>query len=495
MLTVADILFQAVHRTPTQTALICGGREVSYSELFAKAAYVGASLQKRGLVPGDRILTLLQNHEHAAVLHWAAQLYGLVICPLNWRTSNVELDYFVVDCDARAIFYDDSSSAAMDGFQSSNGAIHENVSALVLTDISPLSAIDRNAMPFVDENATSTILYTSGTTGRAKGVPRSHRAERAAAIAHIAQNGLSVGDVALGVMPLYHTMGVRILLTTAMLSGCFVCQERFHAGRSLELIKKHKVSSLYLVPTLYHDLLNCMSVGNHTLASIRKLGTAGASMSDGLLARVNSAFPGIEIVNHYGSSEIYTYTIHPSAASKPGSAGRTGLNSSIAVVPLDARNVTARAQVGQEGQVIASMRSPEAFEGYLNRPDADEKAIVDGWYLTGDVGYVDEAGELFLTGRIDDMINTGGENVSPIEIESVLSLHPGVQEAVVVGKPDERLGQRITAFIRTNRQLDASELDAHCRDAGLPGYRCPKEYQFVDVIPKSPVGKILRRML
>jgi 2-furoate---CoA ligase len=114
---------------------------------------------------------------------------------------------------------------------------------------------------------------------------------------------------------------------------------------------------------------------------------------------------------------------------------------------------------------------------------------------TGDVGYFDEQGELFLTGRVDDMIITGGENVMPIEIESVLSLHPDVAEAIVIGRPDERLGQRITACIVAKQAVRASALDAHCRTLGLPGYRCPKDYEFVDRIPKSPVGKILRRML
>lgn len=239
------------------------------------------------------------------------------------------------------------------------------------------------------------ILYTSGTTGRGKAVPRSHRAERAASLAHVAQNALLAGDVALGVMPLYHTMGLRILLSSALLSGSFVCQPRFKAAETLDLIAAHRISSLYLVPTLYHDLMSELPGQRRDLSSIARLGFAGASMSEGLLRRVGAAFPGIPLVNHYGSSEIYTFTIAQDAAGKPGSAGRAGLNARIAVIPLGSTDISARAAPGQEGQVIADAGNIEAFGGYLNRPDADAAALRQGWYLTGDVGYLDAEGDLF----------------------------------------------------------------------------------------------------
>ena len=207
------------------------------------------------------------------------------------------------------------------------------------------------------------------------------------------------------------------------------------------------------------------------------------------------AFPDVTVVNHYGSSEIYTYTVNTNAALKPGSAGRAGLNAQIAVIPLGSTSPSVYQAVGVEGQVIARADSAEAFAGYLNRPETTQAALIDGWYFTGDVGYVDNEGELFITGRVDDMIITGGENVMPVEIESALSLHDEILEAVVVGKPDERLGQRIVAFVIARNKISSTELNAHCRGAGLPSYRCPKSYEFVEIIPKSPVGKVLRRLL
>jgi 2-furoate---CoA ligase len=145
--------------------------------------------------------------------------------------------------------------------------------------------------------------------------------------------------------------------------------------------------------------------------------------------------------------------------------------------------------------VIATLSGDEAFEGYWKRPDADAKALRQGWYFTGDTGFLDADGDLFVTGRVDDMIITGGENVSPVEIESCLSLHPAILEVAVVGLPDERWGKAVTAFVKRDRAIGEDDLDRFCRESGLANYKRPRAYVFVDSIPKSPVGKMLRRML
>jgi 2-furoate---CoA ligase len=246
------------------------------------------------------------------------------------------------------------------------------------------------------------------------------------------------------------------------------------------------------VPTLYHDLIAHPDFAATDVSSVRKLGFAGAAMPDGLLRRVEAAFRPELFVNHYGSSEIYTFTIEPNAASKPGSAGKAGLNQRIRVVRLGGE---APAAPGEEGEIVADSAGDEAFAGYWNRPDADAKALRGGWYFTGDTGYIDAEGDLFVTGRVDDMIVSGGENISPGEIENVLSRHPAVAEIAVAGLPDERWGQRVAAFIRRSAPVDAAALDLWCRQSSLADYKRPRDYIFVAAIPKSPVGKILRRLL
>jgi 2-furoate---CoA ligase len=339
------------------------------------------------------------------------------------------------------------------------------------------------------------MLYTSGTTSRPKGVPRRHRTERAAGIAHVAQNLYRRGERTLGVMPLYHTMGVRSLIAMSLIGGTFVCLPRYDAKKALDLIEAEKVTNLYLVPTLYHDLVHAREFALADVSSVRKLGFAGASMTDGLLKKLNEAFRPDLFVNHYGSSEIYTFTIDQNAPAKPGSAGKAGINQQVKVVKLNAASAAELAALGEEGEIIALLAGDESFDGYWRRPDADAKALREGWYFTGDTGFVDRDGDLFVTGRVDDMIITGGENVSPVEIESCLSLHPAVLEVAVVGLPDEKWGKVVAAFVKRKARVSEAELDQFCRMSGLADFKRPRRFVFVDALPKSPVGKLLRRFL
>jgi 2-furoate---CoA ligase len=290
-------------------------------------------------------------------------------------------------------------------------------------------------------------------------------------------------------------MGVRSLLAMSLIGGTFICLPRFNSRQALALIEKEKISNLYLVPTLYHDLVHNEAFYATDVSSIRKLGFAGASMTDGLLKKLNETFRPELFVNHYGSFEIYTVTVDQNAAAKPGSAGKAGINQHVKVARIGARSVAELATVGEEGEIIASLAGDEAFEGYWRRPEADAKALHEGWYFTGDTGFVDSDGDLHVTGRVDDMIVTGGENVSPAEIESCLSLHPAVSEVAVVGIVDERWGKIVAAFIKRNRSVSEMELEQFCRDSGLANFKRPRRYVFVEAIPKSPVGKLLRRLL
>ena len=218
-------------------------------------------------------------------------------------------------------------------------------------------------------------------------------------------------------------------------------------------------------------------------------------MNDGLIQKVMNGFNPSQLVNHYGSSEVYTFTVDQNANIKPGSAGKAGINQRIRVVEIGSNNHKNINDPNIEGEIIADLNSDEAFSGYWKRPDADRKSIINNWYFTNDIGYLDQDGDLFVTGRVDDMIITGGENVSPIEIENILSLNKNVLEVVVVGLPDKKWGQKICGFIKRIGNLNHNDLDNHCIDLGLVNFKKPKEYFFIKDIPKSPTGKILRRKI
>ena len=497
MTDLGRLLIAATERTPRALAVVDGLRRFDYAAWLDTVARVTGGLDTLGLRPGDRLAVVMQNRWEMAALHWACQLAGVVVVPLNWRSNADELDYFLTDSGAAALAFDEAAEAAVAGSACAGTLRRVCVGdgpegAVAFGD---LLAAPAEATPRAGEDDLSLMLYTSGTTGRGKGVPRTHRAERAAALAHVAQNCYRTGERTLGVMPLYHTMGVRSLLAMAPVGGAFVCQHRFDADGAIRLIEAERLTCLYLVPTLYFDLLECPRFADADVSSVRKLGFAGAPMAEGLLHRVEDAFRPELFVNHYGSSEIYTFTIDQNAAAKPGSAGKAGINQRIRVVEIGSGDPERTVPAGTEGEVIASLESEEAFAGYWQRPDADARALKQGWYFTGDVGYCDADGDLFVTGRVDDMIITGGENVLPAEIESVLSVHPAVAEAAVAGLADERWGQTVAAFVVRSGPVDAEALDAHCRASTLADFKRPRAYVFVRAIPKSPVGKVLRRLL
>lgn len=501
MFDLGRTFLQSVERNPGAIAIVDGDVRMSYAQWALRIGAVMRGLADLGLKRGDHLLSVLQNRQEAATLHWACQFAGIVITPLNWRSKPDEIDYYISDSAARIMIYEPvvQSSVAASVLAASVIRVGVNVGEVVPSQVDvhyeAWLTNEAEPLPQASPEDWSLMLYTSGTTGKPKGVPRRHRAERAAALAHVAQNQYAYGESTLGVMPLYHTMGVRSLLALALLDGRFICMPKFDAKTALVSIAAERISNLYLVPTLYHDLLSHPDFKADDVRSVRRLGFAGAPMHDALLLRLNAAFQPDLFVNHYGSSEIYTFSINQNAVAKPGSAGRAGINSRLRVVKLGASSPNQLAIPNEEGQIIADLAGDEAFEGYHNRPDANAKSIREGWYFTGDMGYFDSSGDLFVTGRVDDMIISGGENISPVDIESVLSLHPAVDEVAVAGLKDERWGQRIVAFVKRRHPVSIEVLDTHCRESNLVNFKRPREYVFVREIPKSPVGKVLRRML
>ena len=445
---LARSLLDASERHPAAEAL----PGITYAGLRERACRIAGGL---GLEPGERLAVVLDNRVDTALLYWAAQWCGAVFVPLSWRLSEAELEYCIEDCGARRVIREDDPLP--------DGREHPG-------------ALDR------DEREPSLMLYTSGTTGRPKGVPRSHRADRAGGVSQVLQHGYRFGDRTLGVMPLYHTMGIHSLVAMHVVGGCFVAQARWDAEEALRLIRDQRITSLYLAPTLYFDLVHHPRLSTYDITSVETLAYAGAAMTGALVDRCVDVFQPRLFVNHYGSTEIYTFAVHRDQAAKPGCAGRASMN--------------ARLCLGNDGEILCHMSSDEAFTGYWKRPDADERAVRDGWYHTGDVGSLDADGDLWVLGRVDDMIISGGENVHPLEVEDVLARHPGVSEVAVIGAPDDRLGHRVVAVVVAIDDVTAVALDEWClASETLARFKRPREYRFVDELPKSASGKILRRML
>jgi 2-furoate---CoA ligase len=431
---LGTILAESCARNPDALAIVDADARRSFAAWYGDIRAIAGGLQGLGLKRGDRLAAVMPNRFEMASLYWACQLTGLIFTPYNWRATAEEIAFVLADAEAKAVAFDaqtaDVVGAAADavGLDRNARILVDDAEGTRFATLAGSAPVDGPAG--AEENDICLMLYTSGTTGRPKGVPRTHRAERIAAESCIANQHYREGESALGVMPLFHTMGIRILLASMMLGGKFVCMRAFEVEAALGLIAAERLTTLFLVPTMYHDMLGHPRFTDYDCASVRNLGYAGMAMTGALEDKCRALLRPEIFCNYYGSTEIFTFTTCDYLDRKPGCAGRAGRNQKIRVVVADPDGGAGPNDVlapGEVGEVIATMSSPEAFQGYWKWPDADARAIRDGWYFTGDLGILDEDGELTLAGRVDDMIISGGENIHPEEVEDILDASPLVR--------------------------------------------------------------------
>jgi 2-furoate---CoA ligase len=497
-------------RYPERVA-VAGERPLTYREWDLRTNRLARALDGLGLRRGGRVAIVAANGEPLASTHLAAQKLGAASVPLNVRYTAEELAYCLGDATPAVVVCDDSTAAvvseARSRFDATTTLVHagEEPPAGCEHRLEQLieAASDRRIDTELSAEDISVMLYTAGTTGRPKGVPRRQHAEVSAGVAHCIQARYGFGESTLCAMPMYHTMGLRSLVSMVLIGGKLAFLPSFRPGPALAAIEREQLTALYLVPTAFWALLQDGGAVE-ACASVSKLAYAGAAMTESLTAQLADTLrPGV-FINHYGSTEVYTFSVEGDAAGRPGSAGRPGLFTRLRLVEADpARRVGPDEVVaqGQTGEIIASLESDEAFGGYWQRPDANEHALRDGWYFTGDVGHVDEHGNLHVSGRVDDMVISGGENVHPLEVEDALARCPQLAEVAVAGLPDEKWGQVVTAFVvpaggDMSAEEYAKEIARWTRsESGLSGYKRPKRIVVIDELPKSAVGKLLRREL
>lgn len=492
----------AISRAPGALALVEGETRWTYAELGREIERVAGGLWASGLRHGDRVMTVMRNRREHIALFWACQLLGLVYVPVSHHYAPRDIAHCIADAEPEALFYDDVGAAIVSALAPSR-SLPSRV-YLIGDDLQITGGSDRldvSGGPFqrtgalVRDDSVAITLYSSGATGRPKGVPRSHTNEVSATLAHIIQNQYGVGESALAVAPFYHTMGLRVLLSMMLLNGTLVFPQGDAAADYLEAIERERVSSLYAFPTVFHDLLS--EPVDHDLRSLKKLAYAGAPMAGETIQRCIERFAPERFVNHFGSTEIYTYSTWNCLSGKQGCAGRAGIYAQLrVVVPLaDATLDVECARPGEVGELTVRMTSPEAFRGYWNRPDLTAKAIRDGWYFTGDLVRVDDDGDLWVVGRVDDLIISHGEKIYPSEVEAALRAHPRVRDVVVMGLPDKRAGQVVTAFVvpSDDSVTSADLLRFSAERTELADFKRPARVIVVASIPRTATGKVQRR--
>ena len=499
-------LTQALHRNvqqhPDAPCTIFGARVRSHTESMDRVARLAAGLKGLGVARGDRVAILALNsdyyHEFLCAVPWA----DAVFVPVNTRWSAAEIAYSLQEAEVHVLFVDDSHLGLVlelrqrcPGLESivfvGEGAAPEGLvgfNALVDTH-DPVPDAQRRG----DEIAA--LFYTGGTTGTPKGVMLSHRNLLTSALGTLAYDFLPHGGRLLHAAPMFHLADLAVWVAQSALGGSHVIVVGFEPGAVLQAIAEHKVEAALLVPTMIQMLVDDPRVGDHDLRSLTHLIYGASPISEAVLARARKVFGTARFTQLYGMTEISPVaTVLPDKCHDDPrlrrSAGIAAPHSLVKIVDPMGQEV----ERGVVGEICVS--GDHVMLGYWKKPEETAAAVRDGWMHTGDGGYMDGQGFVFIADRIKDMIITGGENVYSVEVENVVAEHPAVASCAVIGVPDEEWGERVHAVVVLvpGAELTRDELRAHCR-AEIAAYKCPRTLEIVPALPLSGAGKILKREL
>ncbi|MBA3420509.1 MAG: long-chain fatty acid--CoA ligase [Thermoleophilaceae bacterium] len=487
---LATLLTDTAERHGDGIALKLDDAEVSYRFLDEGSARVAGLLAEHGFELGDRVGIMLPNVPYFAFVYYGVLRAGGVVVPVNPLLKGREVGFYLEDSGAKIIF-------AWHGFQdeATEGA-NEAGADLIAVAPGEFENLVQHADPIhdvvdVEGDDTAVLLYTSGTTGSPKGAELTHsNLRRNVEVTLKTLIQIDENDTLLGALPLFHSFGQTCGLNCGVAAGArLTLIPRFDPDKALEIVQRDEVTIFEGVPTMYTAMLHSDTKDEVDLSSLRLCVSGGSAMPGEVMRSFEQQF-GCKVLEGYGLSETSPVASfnHPDRERKEGSIGTPIEGVEMKVVDED-RNEVARGEVGE-----IAIKGHNIMKGYWNRADATEEAIVDGWFHTGDMAYVDEDGFFFIVDRKKDMVIRGGYNVYPREIEEVLYEHEAVAECAVMGVPDEQMGEEVVAAVVLKSGQDASEDDLRefVREQ-VAGYKYPRRIWFEDELPKGPTGKILKK--
>jgi long-chain acyl-CoA synthetase len=499
-------LHRALQKHPAKTAIVDGPTRLSFAQLHERVSRLAGALRALGVAPGDRVSVLAWNSSFYIEALMATWWLGAIAAPLNCRWSARELDHAIGDCQPRVLLTDPEFLPLL-----GDGVERAPVPMRVLltpgsSSVPPPDCITRilDAASPVDDvrpdpSGISTLLYTGGTTGSPKAAMLSHLNLWAPLVARMAESPGVVGGIALQVTPFFHAAGITRLLYQMVTGDTQVLLSAFDAGLALQAIEQEGVNDMVLVPSMIEMMLNHPAFATCRKDSVRRITHGTSPISDQLLERVLQAFPTVEFCTSYGMTEsggVVTvsrpenYSRAARLSGRVRTVGRVGWGTELRIVDSQDQPLPC----GTVGQIL--IRSAGVMQGYWNKPAESAATLKGGWLHTGDGGYLDEEGYLYVADRLKDMIISGGENVYSIEVENVISTHPAVQSCAVIGVPHVLWGESVHAVLvlRPDHNLTLEQLRKHCK-AELAGFKCPKSMEVVAQLPLSSVGKVLKNKL
>ena len=477
-------LDRAARYYPERTAVASGATRSTFRQLHDRVAGIAGWLRKQGMTAGDRLAILLPNEPEYIELVYACGWLGVTAVPLNIRLSAAEIDRVLADASPRGLIRHSSMPAPTASLPWQR-----------VLDEQPLSADGSSSPePIYDPEAVLSLIYTSGTTGRPKGVVLTH-ANVMANLNHVNYwLPYREGGVYLHAAPIFHIADFPFMFAAPAFGATQVTIPKFTPPSFCETVERERVTHTVLVPTMINLLTQSPELKAHDLGSLEVIGYGGSPMAPELVHRTREALPGVELVQVYGLSETGFLTglrNHEHTEARLVSCGRPCPGIDLRVVDDSGKEVA----IGRSGEIVT--RGANVMGGYWNDPEESASAFRDGMFRTGDIGYQDAEGFVYIQDRLKDMIVSGGENVYSGEVEAVVQAHPAVREAAVFGIPDPQWGELVMACVvlKAGHALSAEDLVAHCRRS-LAHYKVPRRIEFSDSdLPKSGSGKVLKRLL
>jgi len=499
-------LHKALRECPDRVAVVADGQRPTFRQFTARVQRLAGALRQLGLQPGDRVammgLNSLRYVEYFQGTWWA----GGAINPVNVRWSPQEVAYSLDDCDTRILFVDKTFAPMVASIRPLSRALQTVVycgDGPAPEGMLPYEALLAAAQPVDDAfrhgDDLAAVMYTGGTTGQPKGVMLSHGNYYLNALASIAAVQRPMGGVGLVAAPFFHVAGCGLSMQLMRRQATQVLIPAYEEVAVMTMVQTEGINEMFLVPTMIRRLIEHPRFREFDFSSLRFMFYGASAIDEVLLADAMRALPGTKFSQAYGMTELApTIAIlapddhlpGPHQARRLRSAGRPVPIAEIRIVDADDNELP----TGQAGEICA--RGPMVMQGYWNKPEATAEALRGGWMHTGDGGYLDEDGYLYVVDRIKDMIVTGGENVYSAEVENALAQLPAVGMSAVIGVPDDKWGERVHAAIvvREGHTLTEAEVIAHCKTL-IAGFKCPRSVEFRADLPISPAGKLQKFVL
>ncbi|MFC3615150.1 long-chain fatty acid--CoA ligase [Lutimaribacter marinistellae] len=504
---IASVLRRAVQTNPNGLATIYGERRQTWLQLQDRVARLASGLRSLGMETGDRVALLSLNSDRFIEYFFGSVWAGGAMMPMNIRWAAAECAYALNDAGAHILIVDDTFMDAVPAISAEvpdlrtvvycgDGEVPAGMIGYedLIARADPMEAVERGG------NDLAGIFYTGGTTGFPKGVMLSHQNFYVGALSNAQELKVEDGTIYLHAAPMFHIADLLWFMAITVVSGTHVVIPAFTPEATLDAIETHRPSHVLLVPVMIQMVLASPKLGNTDISSLELIAYGASPITEATLKLAFEKFPGVRFLQAYGQTELSPvatvldtryHTIDGPYAGKLRSAGRATRACELRIVDEDLRDVPQ----GDIGEI--AVKGPITMLGYWNKPDVTAKTMRDGWVLTGDAGYMDDQGFVYLMDRVKDMIISGGENVYSAEVENALAQHPAVATCAVIGIPSEKWGESVHAIVilKDGSHASPEELMAHCRDL-IAGYKCPRSVEFrTEPFPLSGANKVLKTEL